>query len=284
LYLNHLVGERHLAASTQNQALCALLFLYQHVLENVLPQEHLGKFVLLRSKRAKRVPTVLSVPEVRRVIDAIPQDCISRLMVELLYGTGMRVSECCTLRVRDVDLGRAQIIVRAGKGDKDRIVMLPVSLHARLATQLEAVEAKWRKDIARGGGYIPVPESLEHKRPRAGKELPFQFVFPSSLMRRDECGYGTRWYMHPSSLDRVVYQAARRAGIGKRVTCHTFRHSFATHVLEAGYDIRQVQTLLGHSNLKTTMIYTHIMNRPAVAVQSPLDRLETAPMGRMAMA
>jgi integron integrase len=273
MYLNHLVGDRRLAASSQNQALCALVFLYQRVLENVLPQDHLGKFVLLRSKRSKRVPTVLSEPEVLRVINAIPVDCISRVMVKLLYGTGMRVSECCTLRVRDVDLGRAQIIVRAGKGDKDRIVMLPMSLHDRMVAQLEAVETRWRKDIARGGGYAPVPEALEHKRPRSGRELPFQFVFPSTLMRRDECGFGTRWHMHPSSLDRVVYQATGRTGIGKRVTCHTFRHSFATHLLEAGYDIRQVQTLLGHSSLKTTMIYTHVMNRPSVAVRSPLDEL-----------
>ncbi|HVT89364.1 MAG TPA: integron integrase [Tepidisphaeraceae bacterium] len=273
LYLNHLVGDRHLAASTQNQALCALVFLYQRVLENVLPQDHLGKFVLLRSKRAKRAPTVLSQAEVMRVIEAISPECISRLMVELLYGTGMRVSECCTLRVRDVDLGRAQIIVRAGKGDKDRVVMLPVSLHQRMMAQLTAVEARWRQDIARGGGYAPVPEPLEHKRPRAGKELPFQFVFPSILMRRDESGHGMRWHTHASSLDRMVYEAAQRAGIGKRVTCHSFRHSFATHLLEAGYDIRQVQTLLGHASLKTTMIYTHVINKPAIAVRSPLDQL-----------
>jgi integrase len=198
---------------------------------------------------------------------------MSRLMVELLYGTGLRVSECCTLRVRDIDLGRAQIIIRAGKGDKDRCVMLPARLHERLSAQVQSVESQWRRDVARGGGYAPVPEALVHKRPRAGWELPFQFVFPSAVMRRDEAGRGTRWHVHPGTLDRIVYAAARRAGLGKRVTCHTFRHSFATHLLEAGYDVRQVQTLLGHASLKTTMIYTHVMNKPAVAVRSPLDRL-----------
>lgn len=271
-YLNHLVGDRHLAGSTQNQALCAVLFLYQHVLEAVLPQDHLGKFVLLRSKRSKRIPTVLSMDEVRRVIEAVPPDRISRL-IELMYGTGMRVSEVCTLRIRDVDLGRAQIIVRAAKGDKDRLVMLPELLRQRLVAQVAHVEERWRRDVARGGGYAPVPDSLAHKRPRAGKELPWQFVFPSVVMRRDESGQGTRWHADSSALDRVVYVASQRAGIGKRVTCHTFRHSFATHVLEAGYDIRQVQTLLGHSNLKTTMIYTHVMNKPSIAVRSPLDQV-----------
>lgn len=156
--------------------------------------------------------------------------------------------------------------------------MLPQSLQERLTQQLEFVERRRRLDIARGGGHAPIPDSLEHKRPRAGKELPFQFVFPSMVMRRDEAGYGRRWHADSSALDRVIDQAARRAGIAKRVTCHTFRHSFATHVLEAGYDIRQVQTLLGHASLKTTMIYTHVMNKPSIAVTSPLDRLTIDPL------
>jgi integron integrase len=262
-----------LSASSQNQALNALVFLYKHVLENALPQSHLGKFALMRSRRVKRVPTVLSAEEVRRVIEAVPAGRMSRLMMELMYGTGMRVGEVCTLRVRDIDLGRAQIIVRAAKGDKDRVVMLPESLRGRLAGRVDEVERTWRGDVARGGGYAPVPDALLHKRPRAGNELPWQFVFPSTVMRRDEAGRGMRWHADSSALDRVVYAAAGRAGIGKRVTCHTFRHSFATHVLEAGYDIRQVQTLLGHSNLKTTQVYTHVMNKPSVAVRSPLDGL-----------
>jgi integron integrase len=272
-FLNHLVGERRLAASTQNQALNALVFLYKHVLEDAIARDHFGNFELLRSKRPKRVPTVLSAAEVARLLAAVPPGRIFRLMAELLYGTGLRVSECCTLRVRDIDLDRAQVIVRAGKGDKDRLVMLPAALRERLGAQLRRVETRWRQDAARGGGYAPVPDALAHKRARAGWELPFQYVFPSQVMRRDSAGRGTRWHMHPGTLDRAVAAAARRAGIGKRVTCHTFRHSFATHLLEAGYDVRQAQTLLGHASLKTTMVYVHVMNKPAVAVTSPLDRL-----------
>ena len=151
--------------------------------------------------------------------------------------------------------------------------MLPESLQGRLRAQFDAVESRWRVDVAKGGGFAPLPESLVHKRPRSDRELPFQFVFPSSILRRDEAGRGMRCHTDASTLDRVVYAAARRAGVLKRVTCHAFRHSFATHVLEAGYGIRQVQSLLGHASLKTTMIYTHVMNKPAVAVQSPLDRL-----------
>ena len=184
-FLNHLVGERRLAASTQNQALNALVFLYRHVLDGAIARDHLGKFELLRSTRPVRLPTVLSGAEVARVLRAIPPKHIARLMAELLYGTGMRVGECCTLRVRDIDLGRAQIIVRAGKGDKDRVVMLPASLHERLAAQVRRVEALWRRDVARGAGYAPVPDALLHKCPCAGRELPFQFVFPSAVLRRD---------------------------------------------------------------------------------------------------
>jgi integron integrase len=274
-FLNDLVVRRRLSASSQNQALCALVFLYGQVLQDVIPQDHLGKFLLQRSRRVKRVPTVLSTDEVRRVIDAVPPEHICRLPLELMYGTGVRVGELCVLRVRDIDLGRAQVIVRAGKGDKDRIVMLPASLQDRLADQIDAVRLQWGRDVGRGGGFAPVPDALLHKRPRAGRELPWQFVFPSGILRRDTQGRGTRWHLHPASVERAIDGAARRAGVAKRVTCHTFRHSFATHLLEVGYDIRQVQTLLGHSALKTTMIYTHVMNRPAVAVTSPLDRLGT---------
>lgn len=271
-FLNHLVFEKRLSASSQNQALSALVFLYRHVLENVIPQDHLGKFVLLRSRRKKRVPTVLSVSEVTLLLQAMEKPKY-RLMAKLLYGTGLRIAECCTLRVRDIDLNRGQIIVREGKGDKDRVVMLPESLYAELADHLARVERTWRLDVSRGGGYAPVPDALEHKRPAAGTEWPFQFVFPSAVLRRDGEGCGRRWHADGSALDREVKRAAAIAGIRKRVSCHTFRHSFATHLLESGYDIRQVQTLLGHANLKTTMIYTHVMNRPAVAVTSPLDRL-----------
>jgi site-specific recombinase XerD len=185
-FLNDLVIRRRLSASSQNQALCALAFLYRHVLEGVIPNEPLGKFLLERSRRIPRVPTVLAADEVRRLIEMIPPNRIYRLMAELLYGTGMRVAEACTLRVADIDLGRAQIIVRSGKGDKDRVVMLPERLRERLKEQLDAVERRWRRDVSRGGGYAPVPDSLEHKRPRAGTELR-----GSSSFHRPSCG-GTR--------------------------------------------------------------------------------------------
>ena len=273
-------AARRLSASAQNQALCALVFLYEHVLEDVIAPDHLGKFLLERSRRPVRVPTVLSADEVARVVAAVPAEHICRLPLELMYGTGMRVSEVCTLRVRDVDFGRGQVIVRAAKGDKDRVVMLPACLHDRLHAQVDAVTERWRQDVTRGGGHAPVPDALRHKRPTAARELPWQFVFPSGLLRRDADGRGARWHLHPASLDRAVLSAARRAGVNKRVTCHTFRHSFATHLLEAGYDIRQVQTLLGHANLKTTMIYTHVMNRPGICVTSPLDRLTVGEGGQ----
>jgi integron integrase len=271
-FLNDLVVRRNLSASAQNQALCALVFLYGRVLQDVIPQDHLGKFLLQRSRRPARVPTVLSTGEVRRVLDAVPAEHICRLPLELMYGAGLRVGEVCTLRVRDIDLGRAQVIVRAGKGDKDRIVMLPGSLQGRLTEQVAAVGRQWRQDVARGGGYTPVPDALRHKRPRAGHELPWQYVFPSGILRR-EPGRAGGAVARPPRVARPRRRLGRPAGVAKRVTCHTFRHSFATHLLEAGYDVRQVQTLLGHSALKTTMIYTHVMNRPAVAVTSPLDRL-----------
>ncbi len=275
-FLNDLVIRRRLSASSQNQALNALVFLYRHVLENAIPRDHLGKFELLRSRRVRRVPTVLSSAEVARVIERVPERRNHRLLVRLLYGTGLRVSEGCTLRIRDIDLQRAQIIVRAGKGDKDRIVMLPVALQGELVDQMGRIEAAWRADVARGGGYSPVPDALANRRPTAARELPFQFLFPSAVLRYDADGLGRRWHADPSALDRTIGRAARAAGVCKRVTCHTFRHSFATHLLEAGYDVRQVQTLLGHSSLKTTMIYTHVTSRPAIAVTSPLDRLALA--------
>jgi integron integrase len=271
--LNDLVGRRALSASAQNQCLNALVFLYRQVLDDVLPRDHLGKLEFMRSTRPKRLPTVLSVQEVRRIIDVCPAGHKYRLMLELMYGTGMRIGELCTLRVRDIDFGRAQIIIRAAKGDKDRVVMLPAALGDRLRTHLGAVRTRWDTDVVGGAGYAPVPDAVLHRRPSARREWPFQFVFASSVVRRDEGGRGTRWHVDASAFDRFIVDASQRAGIAKRVTGHAFRHSFATHVLESGYDIRQVQTLLGHASLKTTQIYTHVMATPAMAVQSPLDRM-----------
>jgi integron integrase len=275
-YLTHLARARRLSASSQNQATCAIVFLYKQVLGDELPDDHLGRFAFERSARRSRVPTVLSVAEVMRLIEVMREASTHRLMVELLYGTGLRVGECCRLRLRDLDPDREQILVRAGKGDKDRIVMLPRTLRARLVEQCRRIRRRHDRDLRRGGGYVPLPDVLRHKCPYAERDWRWQFVFPSANLRRDEQGRGFRWYAHPAVLGRSVRDAARRAGIGKRVTPHTFRHSFATHLLEAGYDVRQVQTLLGHRRLETTMIYTHVMNKPAIAVTSPIDRLGVA--------
>ncbi len=198
------------------------------------------------------------------------------LMIELLYGTGLRVMECCTLRVRDIDFDRGQVVVRGGKGDKDRVVMLPGSLRERLAEQVGRVRLRHGRDVGKGGGHVPLPASLANKCPYAERDWRWQFVFPSVVLRRDDGGLGTRYHADPGAVGRTVREAARAAGIAKRVSPHTFRHSFATHLLESGYDVRQVQQLLGHQSLETTMIYTHVMNKPAVAVTSPLDRLAVA--------
>jgi integron integrase len=266
-FLSHLANEDNVAAATQAQALAALLFLYGPVLETELPW--LDQIV--RAKRPRRLPTVLDKAEVHRLLDRMSGE--HGLMARLMYGTGMRIGELCTLRVRDIDFGRAQIIIRAAKGDKDRVVMLPAALGDRLRTHLGAVRTRWDTDVVGGAGYAPVPDAVLHRRPSARREWPFQFVFASSVVRRDEGGRGTRWHVDASAFDRFIVDASQRAGIAKRVTGHAFRHSFATHVLESGYDIRQVQTLLGHASLKTTQIYTHVMATPAMAVQSPLDRM-----------
>ncbi len=181
--------------------------------------------------------------------------------------------ECCTIRLRDLDFERGQIIVRSGKGDKDRIVMLPQTLRRRLVEQCRRVRAQHERDISKDGGYVPLPDVLVNKVPYAQQDWRWQFVFPSVTLRQDENGRGYRWFANPSVLERTVRDAARRAGIPKRVTCHTFRHSFATHLLEAGYDVRQVQTLLVHYKMDTTLIYTHVMNKPAIAVKSPMDAI-----------
>lgn len=266
-FLTHLAINRGIAESTQNQALSALLFLYRHVLGRSLQG-----IDACRAKRPDRLPTVLSQDEVRRLIRAVPAGSMTRTMIELMYGTGLRVSECCMLRVCDLDFDRGQILVRSTKGKKDRVTVLPLSLVERLKTQIAFVAARHERDRRRGHGYAPVPTSLEHKRHSAAAELRWQFVFGSAVARPDPTtGRKLRWYAHPATVDRAVRVAAETAGLRKRVTCHTLRHSFATHLLENGYDIRTVQTLLGHKHVETTMIYTHVMTKPGIGVQSPLD-------------
>jgi integron integrase len=272
-YLTHLARDRRVAASTQNQALNAIVFLYRHVIADQVGEDHLGQLAAQRARRPRRVPTVLSVAEVRRRLDAMPPHSMHELMAQLLYGTGMRIMECCMLRVRDLDFDRNQIVIRAAKGDKDRIVMLPAACVRRLSEQVRRVRHRHEQDLAIQGGYAPVPDAVLHKIPDAQRDWRWQFVFPSTVLRRRGNGQGVRWHTDPSKLDGAIRDAAGRAELSKRISAHTLRHSFATHLLEGGYDIRQVQQLLGHASVSTTMIYTHVMNRPAIAVASPLDRL-----------
>jgi len=267
-FLGWLATERNVAAATQNQALSALLFLYQKVLGKELP----WLADLVRAQRPVRLPTVLSESEVRRVLANV--DGVGRLMVGFLYGAGLRQIECLSLRVKDIDFAYRQVLVRDGKGAKDRVTMLPENLVQPLQAHLGRVRLLHRRDLDEGCGEVSLPFALARKYPRAGREWGWQFVFPSGNRSADpESGVVRRHHVHPDTLGRIVKRAAQHAGIVKPVTCHTLRHSFATHLLERGHDIRTVQELLGHADVSTTMIYTHVMNKGARGVRSPLDRL-----------
>jgi integron integrase len=267
-FLTHLAVNRNVSASTQNQALCALLFLYNEVLHI-----DVGSVDAIRAKKPKRLPTVLAKDEVERVIAAVTGP--NRLVVRLLYGSGLRLIECLRLRVKDVDFSYRQIVVRDGKGHKDRVTVLPGKLVDPLTTHLRRVALIHQRDLARGYGAVYLPYALEVKYPNAAKEWCWQYVFPARSLSHDpRSGVTRRHHLGESALQRAVRSAARLAGIEKPVSCHTFRHSFATHLLEDGYDIRTVQELLGHKDVKTTMIYTHVLNRGGLAVRSPLDDLE----------
>lgn len=271
-FLTHLAVNRSVAESTQNQALAVLLFLYRHVLKRPL-----GSMAAVRARRPVRLPTVLSRDEVRRLFAAMPDGSAYRLMSELMYGSGLRVSECCRLRVCDLDVDRRRVLVRGGKGDKDRVTMLPAALEPRIWAQVEYVRKRHDRDLDRGRGYAPVPMSLEHKRHSAAREFRWQFVFASAVVRHDpETGRGLRWHAHPGAVDRAVKEAADLARLDKRATCHTLRHSFATHLLESGADIRTIQQLLGHRKVETTMIYTRVTAEPGLGVRSPLDQVAAA--------
>jgi len=268
-FLTWLATERNVAAATQNQALSALLFLYKHVLGQAVPW--LDEMV--RARRPVRLPTVLSQPEVRRLL--VQLDGAPAIMVGLLYGAGLRQIECLGLRVKDVDFAYRQVLVRNGKGGKDRVTMLPENLVQPMQAHLGKIRLLHRRDLEEGFGEAPLPYALARKYPRAGYQWGWQLVFPSAARSPDpESGVIRRHHLHPDTLSRIVSRAARRAAIVKPVSCHTLRHSFATHLLESGHDIRTVQELLGHSDVSTTMIYTHVVNRGARAVKSPLDRLE----------
>ncbi len=264
-FLAYLAQERNVSASTQNQALSAILFLYRQVLhreiEPILPSS---------AKRPERLPTVLTREEVLQVISRLSGT--HKLMAQLLYGSGLRLMECVRLRVKDIDFEYKTITVRDGKGEKDRITPLPDTVIPDLQRQVERVRILHEEDLADGYGAVYLPYALEKKYPNAARELIWQYVFPAPKRSLDpRSGEERRHHLHPSGLQRAVKRAAHKAGLQKRATCHTLRHSFATHLLQAGYDIRTVQELLGHKDVRTTMIYTHVLQRGGLAVRSPLD-------------
>ncbi len=266
-YLSYLSNEGKVSASTHQQALSALLFLYKEVLGIDLPWlENLS-----RPKKPKRLPVVLTVAEVKKVLAQL--EGTHALMARLLYGSGMRLMECIRLRVKDVDFERHEILVREGKGNKDRVTMLPDALCADLQAHLERVRGLWEQDRAAGRVGVFMPQALEKKYPDGGKSWPWFWVFPSRSLSTDpRTGIERRHHAHEQALQRAIKLAVSNARIAKPATTHSLRHSFATHLLEGGYDIRTVQELLGHSDVSTTMIYTHVLNKGGKGVVSPLDR------------
>jgi integron integrase len=265
-FLSDLAVRQRVSASTQTQAFSALLFLYREVLGRRLEGLEEG----VRAKRPVRLPVVLSRDEVRAVLDRLQGG--PWLMAALIYGSGLRILECARLRVKDLDFTRAEILVRDGKGRKDRTTLLPGRLVDPLRAHLERVHAQHEEDLARGGGRVPLPEALARKYPGANAEWAWQWVFPASRSYLSpQLGIRCRHHVHETVLQRAFHEAVRCAGITKHATCHTLRHSFATHLLEAGYDIRTIQELLGHNDVSTTMIYTHVLNRGGLGVRSPLD-------------
>jgi len=267
-FLSALATKAQVSASTQNQALNALLFLYRVVLKKLIGYVN----GVIRAKRPHRLPVVLTRQEVRTIIAGM--EGVEQIMATLLYGAGLRLMECLRLRVQEIDFGSNQITVRAGKGDKDRATMLPASVVEPLRKHLEQVKRLYQHDLERGIGGASLPHALERKYPNAPKEWAWQFIFPASKLSLDpRSGKWRRHHLHESVLQKAVKAACRQAGITKHAGCHTFRHSFATHLLEDGYDIRTVQELLGHKDVNTTMVYTHVLNRGGRGVKSPADRL-----------
>ncbi len=267
-FVSYLAVERNVASSTQNQALNAIVFLYKHVL-----RKDLGNFgPMERAKKPERLPVVLSKDETRRVLLHMTGE--AKLMAQLLYGCGLRLMECARLRVKDIDFEQNQIIVRDGKGMKDRSTMLPEQIKELLRDQIEKVKMIHAQDIKDGGGEVYLPYALERKYPRAAKEFGWQYVFAADRISEDPRSQKLRrHHIHETTLQKAVRAAALKAGLTKPVSPHTFRHSFATHLLEAGYDIRTVQELLGHQSVQTTMIYTHVIRKGGMGVKSPLDML-----------
>jgi integron integrase len=267
-FLTHLAVDRKVAPATQNQALNALVFLYRHVLEQPLGDDIQAE----RARRKVRVPVVLTRDEVVRVIalmDGVPQ-----IVVKLLYGSGLRISEALRLRVKDVDFAMKQVTVRSGKGDKDRVTTFPASLETALREHLEKVRTLHERDLAEGFGEVSLPYALARKYRNAGREWGWQYLFPARQRSVDPLdGEIRRHHIDPSVISKAIRKAVHLAGISKRVTPHTFRHSFATHLLQRGTDIRTIQNLLGHKDVKTTEIYTHVIKQGGQGVVSPLDDL-----------
>lgn len=265
-FLSHLALERRVAAATQNQAFNALLFLYR----NVLKKEIGDNIDAVRAKTPKKLPTVMTKDETMKTINALAG--VHQLMAKLLYGCGLRLMECVRLRVKDIDFKRFQIVVREGKGNKDRVTMLPESIVPALEDHLLYVKQLFERDVKNGFGRVYLPNALQKKYPNANRQWGWQYVFPAKSLSVDpRSRLKRRHHMHETSLQKAVKKAASLSGISKSISCHTFRHSFATHLLEDGYDIRTVQELLGHKSLNTTMIYTHVLNKGIKAVRSPLD-------------
>ena len=266
-YLSHLATTRGVAASTQNQALAALTFLYDAVLRHPLPRVE----GIVPAHRTRHVPVVLSQLEVRSLLEQLRPSL--RLCGALMYGSGLRVTECVSLRIKDVDLDRGEIVVRAGKGDKDRRTPLADRCVGPLGRWIGAQKQLYRQDQRGAVSVTGLGEALERKYPGASREWVWRYLFPAARTFRDAGGVRRRHHLHPSLLQRAIKDAAHAAGIPKRVTSHSLRHSFATHLLESGADIRTVQELLGHTDVRTTMIYTHVLNKGGLGVRSPIDRL-----------
>jgi integron integrase len=267
-FLTDLAVRGRVSAATQNQALAALLYLYREVLG--YPLGWLDGVV--RARRPVRLPTVLSPAEVKQVLDGMAR--VPRLIGWVLYGGGLRLHEGLRLRVKDVELGRGRIVVRDAKGGRDRVTTLPDGLREVLARHLDAVRDRFRRDLEDPAFAVPLPDALARKFPRAGREWPWQWIFPATRTYRDRrTGRLHRHHLHPTVVQRAFRQSVLAAGLSRRATCHTLRHSFATHLMERGQDIRTVQALLGHRDVRTTMIYTHVLNRPGLGVRSPADGL-----------
>jgi integron integrase len=266
-FLTDLATRGQASSATQNQAASSLLFLYNDVLQ--IPVT--APLAVLRPKKPKRVPVVMTRGEVMRVLGCL--DGPPKLVCSVLYGSGLRLLEALQLRLKDVELERGELVVRAAKGGHERRTVLPRSLRSAIADQVARVRAQHAQDVKRGRGWVELPRALGDKYPNAGRDAAWQWLFPASRHHKHEpSGQHRRHHLHESVVQRAVTAAVRKAGIAKRASCHTFRHSFATHLLEAGYDIRTIQELLGHRSVNTTMIYTHVLNRGGRGVESPLDR------------